>query len=121
MSMINLTIDEKKRLRRIIFLRPRPAKIHRKAVILFYLSQGDSVEKIARCSRLKPEAIARVLDEFQSQGLEAMIGVGDVAAEHRKHLKEVEERAPSREKFRAMLERFPAPDRWLDDDDDWHL
>ena len=45
----------------------------------------------------------------------------NAAAEHRDRLKALETRTPSREKFRAMLERFHAPDRWLDDDDDWHL
>ena len=40
---------------------------------------------------------------------------------HRARLKESESKAPSREKFRAMLERFPTPDSWLDDSDDWDL
>ncbi len=119
MSVINLTADEKRRVRRIILLRSSPAKVHRKAVILYQLSRWDDVQKIARYYRLKPKAIARVLDEFRSKGLAATIAVSDAVTEHRKDLKEVEKRAPSREKFQAMLKRFPAPDQWLDDVDDW--
>jgi hypothetical protein len=121
MSIINLTTDEKKRVKRIIFLRPKPARVHRKAVILYSLSRWDDVQKIARNLGLKPEVIARVLEEFQSKGLDTTIAGDDVMTEHRKNLEDVEKRAPSRERFREMLDRFPAPDQWLDDEDDWDL
>jgi hypothetical protein len=120
-SIIDLTAAEKKRVRGIILLRPRPARIHRKALILYQLSRWNDVHEIARYYRLKPEAITKVLDEFRSKGLEGTIAVHDETTEHRKRLEEVEKRAPSREKFQAMLERFPAPDQWLDDEDDWDL
>ncbi len=121
MPVIDLTPDEKERVTRIIFLRPRPAKLHRKAVILYQLSRGDDIREIARSCRVKEETLVGVLNEFRSKGLEATIAIADGAAEHRERLKGVEHRAPGREKFRAMLGRFPAPDRWLDDDDDWVL
>jgi hypothetical protein len=121
MSIINLTSDETRRVRRIILLQPKPAKIHRKAAILYLLTRSDDVEKIAVKLGVKPKAIVRVLEEFRSKGLDATIAPGDAATEHRKALEDIEKRSPSREKFRAMLERFPTPDRWLDDDDDWDL
>jgi hypothetical protein len=121
MPVINLSPDEKKRVRRIILFHPRPAKIHRKAVILYQLSRWDDVQKLARHYRLKSQAIASVLDEFRSKGLEGTIAVVNDAEEHRELLGEVETRAPDRDRFRTMLDRFPAPDRWLDDDDDWDL
>jgi hypothetical protein len=120
-SIINLTSAEKKRVRGIILLQPRPARIHRKALILYQLSRWNDINEIARYYRLKPEAITKVLDEFRSKGLEGTIAVRDETEEHRKRLEEVEKRAPSREKFQAMRERFPAPDQWLDDEDDWDL
>lgn len=121
MSVITLTPGEKKKVRRVILFRPKPARIHRKATILYQLSRWDDVGKMARYYRLRPAAIRQVLDEFRSKGLDATIAAVDATTEHRKRLEEIEKRAPGREKFRAMLERFPAPDRWLDDDDDWHL
>jgi hypothetical protein len=90
-------------------------------VILYQLARWDDVAKIARTSGLKPDVIASVLEEFRSRGLDATIAVRDAATEHRKRLEDVEKRGPSREKFREMMERFPAPDRWLDDDEDWDL
>ena len=121
MSIIQLTPAEKKRVKRIILLRPKPARIHRKAVVLYQLSRTDDVAKVAKYCHKKPVAITRVLEEFRSKGLDAMLAVADPAIEHRKRLEDIEKRGPSREKFRKMLERFPAPDRWLDDDDDWDL
>lgn len=121
MPVIDLTADETKLVRRIILLRPRPARRHRKAAILYALSRSDDVQQIARRCRLRPEAIDRVLSEFRSKGLDATLTPLDEATAHRERSSEVERQAPSREKFRSMLERFPAPDRWLDDDDDWNL
>ena len=121
MPVIDLNAEQKKKVRRIILFRPRPAKVHRKAVILYQLSRWDDVGKMAHRYRLKPEAIARVLDEYQSHGLDATIAITDPVTEHRMRLKEIEKRAPSREKFREILDRFPAPDRWLDEDEDWDL
>ena len=121
MPVIDLTPIERKKVRRIILFRPRPAKVHRKAVILLQLSRWDDTRAIAHRYRLKPESIERVLAEFRSRGLEATIAVDDPTSAHRERLADVERRAPGPEKFRAMLERFAAPDRWLDDDDDWDL
>jgi len=121
MAVIDLTPVEQERVRRIILFRPRPAKVHRKAVILFQLSRWDDARAMALRYRLNPAAIDRVLCEFRSKGLEATIATGDPTSAHRERLGDVERRAPGPEKFRAMLERFPAPDRWLDYDDDWDL
>jgi hypothetical protein len=119
MPVIDLTADEMKTVRRIILLRPRPARLHRKAAILFALSRSDDIRRVCRRCRTRPETVDRVLAEFRSKGLEPTL-TPDGADEHRERSREVERHAPGREKFRSMLERFPAPDRWLDDDD-WDL
>jgi hypothetical protein len=121
MSVINLTAAEKRKVRRIILLCPKPAKVHRKAVILYQLARWNDVQKIARYCHSKPATVAKVLEEYRSSGLEGVVTARSAEAQHRKQLEDVENRAPDREKFQAMLERFPAPDQWLDDEDDWNL
>lgn len=121
MSVIELSPEQKKRVRRIILFRPTPARLHRKAVILYQLSRWDDAREMALHFHLSEAAIDGVLGEFRARGLDAMIDPEASTAEHRDSVKDVERSAPSREKFRSMLGRAPVPEPWFDDADDWDL
>ena len=58
--------------------------------------------------------------ERPAEGPDEMTELDDETIRHREAVKDSEAKAPSREKFRAMLERFPSQHSWLDDED-WNL